>query len=62
MKIDFRSRHLNILINDLLFELWGYIGGHKYWEFEVWNSSNDEKSFKFKVIKNHRVFAHKQFI
>lgn len=62
MQIDFRSRYLNIVINDFFFELWGHIFGHKHWEFEIWKNSVDEKSIGFEVIQNFRVFAHQQFV
>lgn len=62
MQIDFRSRYLNIVINDFFFELWGHIVGHKHWEFEIWENSVDEKSFGIEVIQNIRVFAHRQFV
>lgn len=43
MNINFRSKYLNIIINNMIFELFGHIWGYKYWELEVWNNPQNEK-------------------
>ncbi len=60
MNIDFRSRYLNIVINNVFFELWGHLFGHNHWGFEIWKNEPENKYFGFEITYNKRVFAHRK--
>lgn len=58
MNINFRSRHFNVIINDMIFELFGHISRYKCWEFERWMNPQNEKRLGFEISYVIRVLDH----
>lgn len=61
MNINFRSKYFNILINDMISEMWGRIFRYKFWEFVIWRNSREDKTFGFDIAYYKRVLAHTNF-